>query len=185
MSNHKFLTSRNSVFIFGLILVSSCNNTPITRGIKANINEIIKLEMFDSVRQNNDLILYSDFRKMYRYISIVYLEDGCNPCYSKFIEWQNKVDSLNKRNDYTVLFVIHGFTYEQFIRKVKQEKDVEDHYYTIIDKDLKYLLNNNNIPRWIIDRSVLINDESKIKMIGDPWASPNMTELFVKICEQE
>lgn len=179
------MTKSNFYVIILLIFIGCSNINTNQNEIKQNLNRTINLNYFDSVRQNNDLILYSDFRKMYRYISIVYLEDGCNPCYSKFIEWQNKVDSLNKRNDYTVLFVIHGFTYDQFIRKVKQEKDVEDHYYTIIDKDLKYLLNNNDIPRWIIDRSILINDESKIKMIGDPWASPDMTELFHKICEQE
>ncbi|NMC34474.1 MAG: hypothetical protein GYA36_18790 [Veillonellaceae bacterium] len=125
----------------------------------------------------------NDFRKIYRYISIVYLEDGCNPCYSKFIEWQKMMTAINKRNDYAVLFIINGFTYNQFINKVTEVENIEDHYYTIIDKDLKYLLNNNEIPRWIIDESLLIDNENKIRMIGQPWSTREMTNLFYNICQ--
>ena len=97
--------------------------------------------MFDTVRFGNKLIPFNEFRQMYNYISVVYLEDGCQPCYPKFIEWQNRIDSLN------------------------------------------YLLNNNDIPRWIIDGSVLIGPDNKIKMIGEPWATHEMTELFYSICQ--
>ena len=41
---------------------------------------------------------------------------------------------------------------------------------------------NKDIPRWIIDASVLINSENKIKMVGAPFATPEMTELFHEIC---
>jgi len=165
------------------IIITSCTNRSVNRDIKNNLNKTVNLEMFDTVRQKNDLMPLSDFRKMYKYISIVYLEDGCNSCYSKFIEWQNKMDTINRRNDYTVLFVINGFTYDQFIKKVKEVDNIEDHYYTIIDKDLNYLLNNNDIPRWIIDASILIDNENKIRMTGQPWSTREMTSLFYSICQ--
>ena len=172
-----------AIIILNLIIITSCSNKSVTRELKSNINKTVNLEIFDSVRQKNDLMSFSDFRKMYRYISIVYLEDGCNPCYSKFVEWQHKMDTINKRNDYTVLFIINGFTYDQFISKVKEIEDINDHYYTIIDKNLKYLLNNNDIPRWIVDGSVLIDQENKIRMIGKPWSTKDMTKLFYSICQ--
>jgi hypothetical protein len=93
------------------------------------------------------------------------------------------MDSLNKRNDYTVLFIIQGFRYNNFIKRVNEISVFSDHYYTIMDDDLNYLLNNNDIPRWIIDGSVLIGPDNKIKMIGEPWANHEMTELFYSICQ--
>ena len=52
-----------------------------------------------------------------------------------------------------------------------------------MDDSLSYLLNNNDIPRWIIDGSVLIGPDNKIKMIGEPWTTNEMTALFNSICQ--
>jgi hypothetical protein len=175
--------NRCILLLLNLVIIASCADKSTTKELKRNLNRTINLEMFDSVRQRNDLISYTDFRKMYKYISIVYLEEGCNPCYPKFVEWQNKMDTINKRNDYTVLFIIQGFRYNEFISKVREIDPLEDHYYTIMDKDSKYLLNNNDIPRWIIDSSVLIDKENKIKMVGKPWSTKEMTTLFYSICK--
>lgn len=171
------------LLLLNLGILTACTNKSINRDIKNNLEKTVNLDMFDTARQRNDLMPLNDFRKIYRYISIVYLEDGCNPCYSKFIEWQKMMTAINKRNDYTVLFIINGFTYNQFINKVTEVENIEDHYYTIIDKDLKYLLNNNDIPRWIIDESLLIDNENKIRMIGQPWSTREMTNLFYNICQ--
>jgi len=175
--------SRCLSLLFCLIPLISCSNQSVTRDLKNNLNKTIRLEMFDSVRFGDKLLSYKEFRQMYGYISVVYLEDGCQPCYPKFIEWQNMMDSLNKRNDYTVLFIIQGFRYHNFINRVNEISAFNDHYYTIMDDSLNYLLNNNDIPRWIIDGSVLIGPDNKIKMIGEPWATHEMTELFYSICQ--
>ena len=175
--------NRCIILLLNLIIITSCTDKSVTRELKRNLNKTVNLEMFDTVRQRNDLMSYSDFRKMYKYISIVYLEEGCDPCYPKFIEWQNMMDVINVRNDYTVLFIIHGFKYNEFISKVHEIDPIEDHYFTIMDKDLKYLLNNNDIPRWIVDSSVLIDKENKIRMVGKPWSTQEMTTLFDSICK--
>lgn len=169
------------VLLLIIILITSCTNSSVTKELKNNLNKTINLEVFDTVRQKNDLIPYNVFRKMYKYISVVYLEEGCNPCYPKFIEWQNKMDSINKRTDYTVLFIIQGFRYNEFITKVHEIEQVEDHYYTIMDKKMAYLLNNNDIPRWIVDASVLIDQNNRIRMIGKPWTNKEMADLFYSI----
>lgn len=175
--------NRCIILLLNMIIITSCTNRSVTRELKRNLNKTVNLEMFDTVRQRNDLMLYSDFRKMYKYISIVYLEEGCNPCYPKFVEWQNKMDTINKRNDYSILFIINGFRYNDFMAKVHEIEPIEDHYYSIMDKDLKYLLNNNNIPRWMVDNSVLIDKENRIRMVGKPWLTKEMTTLFYSICK--
>jgi hypothetical protein len=126
---------------------------------------------------------YTEFRKLYKYISVVYLEDGCSPCYPKYIEWNKEMDSLNVVEIHTVLFIIQGYSYDAFLKRVNEIKEVEDHFYSIMDKDLTYLLSNNDIPRWIVDVSVLIDQDNRIKMIGEPWATNEMTELFYSICQ--
>jgi hypothetical protein len=169
--------------ILCLVFLFSCTSKSVTKDLKNNLNKTVKLEMFDTVRFGNNLIPFDEFRRMYNYISLVYLEDGCSPCYPKFIRWQNKMDSLNKRNDYTVLFIIQGFRYNEFITRVNEIAFFEDHYYSVMDDNYKYLLNNNDIPRWIIDGSVLIGADSKIKMMGEPWSTKEMTDLFYSICK--
>jgi len=192
MCDHPFanLDTKNTIdmrqylsLILCLIPLISCSNQSVTRDLKSNLNKTINLEMFDSVRFGDKLLSYKEFRHMYNYISVVYLEDGCEPCYPKFIEWQNVMDSLNKQDDYTVLFIIQGFRYRGFIKRVNEISVFDDHYYTIMDDSLNYLLNNNDIPRWIIDGSVLIGPDNKIKMIGEPWTTNEMTELFHGICQ--
>jgi len=93
------------------------------------------------------------------------------------------MDSLNVVEIHTVLFIIQGYSYDAFLKRVNEIKEVEDHFYSIMDKDLTYLLSNNDIPRWIVDVSVLIDQDNRIKMIGEPWATNEMKELFYSICQ--
>jgi hypothetical protein len=140
--------------------------------------------MFETVQQGNTFISVDEFRKRYEYISVVYLEDGCRPCYPRFIEWHNKLDSIAPPNNYTVLFVIKGNSYDRFMAEIWNiDQNVEEHFYIIITRNFKFLDNNESIPKWIMDNSVLIDPENKIKMVGAPWLTEEMTELFFKICE--
>ena len=54
-----------------------------------------------------------------------------------------------------------------------------------MDPEGKFLEQNKEIPRWIIDASVLIDSENKIKMVGAPWLNKDMTELFYKTVRSE
>ncbi len=51
-----------------------------------------------------------------------------------------------------------------------------------MDNDYKYLDNNKNIPKWIIDSSLLIDLENRIKLIGASYSTPQMTQLFYDVC---
>jgi hypothetical protein len=116
---------------------------------------------------------------------VVYLEDGCQSCYPKFIKWHQKFDSMAVPANHTVLFVIHGKGYSDFMSKVLDLDYVHDKYYTIIDTGGIFLEANKNIPRWIIDASVLIDSENKIKMVGAPWINEDMKNLFYRTVKIE
>jgi hypothetical protein len=93
----------------------------------------------------------------YKYKSVIYLQNGCSPCYPKYIEWQQKMDSIDTPEDYTVLFVIKGNSYGEFMDNVLDIEYVDDQFYTIMDSESQFIDANSDIPRWIIDASVLID----------------------------
>jgi hypothetical protein len=127
---------------------------------------------------------FEEFKKKFNYISIVYLENGCKPCYLKFIEWQKRMKTMTSDKRSTVLFIIQGNNYTNFMNKVCEIDSIEDQYFTIEDTDYKFLRNNPKIPRWIIDRSLLVDTNNKIKLIGHPFATPEMADLYHNICSE-
>ncbi len=177
-----------SVFVklgFSIFLISCTHLSQPEKELRENINKTLHLNMFETVQQANSLLHYSEFRNQNKFSSIVYLQNSCNPCYPKFIEWQQKMDSINTPNDYTVLFIINGDSYEDFMTHVLDIEYVEDKFYVIMDSEGKFLEQNKDIPRWIVDAGILIDAENKIKMVGAPWLNEDMTELFYKTISSE
>ncbi len=117
-------------------------------------------------------------RVEYEFLSVVYLEDGCKPCYPKFIEWHESLDSMKVGDSYTVLFVIAGQNYSDFMAKVLERWYVDDKYYVVMDHEAAFLDLNKHIPTWILNASVLIDKKSRIKMVTPPWVTEDMTKLF-------
>jgi hypothetical protein len=171
-----------SFIILGII--SSCNHlSQQERELRNTLNSTVTLEMFESVQRDNFRKKYSDFRKEYKYIYIVYLIDSCTPCYGKYIEWHKRMESFDTIANFTVLFIIQGYNLDHFLSAVQEIEPVQKHYYVIMDSYMKFI-ENNDFPQWIIDRSFLIGPDNKIKLIGTPFATPEMTKLFYSILGQ-
>jgi hypothetical protein len=175
-----------SIFLITCIfLATACNNlSPKEKELKQIINEPLTLDMFQTVHQSRRELFYEELIQKHKYLSVVYLQNSCTACYPKFIEWQQKMDSIDTPDDYTVLFVIKGNSYREFMSNVLDIEYVDDKFYTVMDPEEKFIEANKGIPQWIIDASVLIDSENKIKMVGAPFATPEMTELFHKNCAQ-
>lgn len=174
----------NKILYTTLIVVvfsSSCSQlSQSEKELRENINKTLHLSMFETVQQANTLFTYDEFRNQHKFLSIIYLQNGCQPCYPKFIEWHKKTDSLFINDNYALLFIIEGDNYSDFMSHILDIEYVEDKYYTIMDPDGKFFNQNKNIPGWIINSSILIDAENKIKMVGAPWLNEDMTELFYK-----
>ena len=159
-----YLRMKYTLLIFSVILaLISCNRLSQTeKELRKTIDKHLCYDLIETVRQGNTFLTLADLKQQYDYLSVVYLQNGCQPCYPKFIEWQQMADSLNYPDNYSVLFVIQGNSYEGFMNEVLNIDYVEDRYYTIMDPEFKFLEANKDIPRWIIDASVLIDAENKI-----------------------
>lgn len=172
-----------------LFLGISCSQlTDEEKMIKETLDKTIEIGIFESVRQGDREIPFGEFRDSYPFISLVYLEDGCSPCYPRFVEWQTRMDTLDLSDDFSVLFIILGRSYESFLNNLlhynPEYKIPGDRFHIVMDPDYRFLDNNPDIDRWVIDKSLLINPENKIKLIGPPFASGRMAELFYAICRQ-
>ena len=170
------------LYMFGcLLLATSCTIDSRRREIRNSLNREVEISMFNCVSQKRKSVLLEDVWSEYDFLSVVYLKEGCSPCYPKFLDWHTKMGVLDSIGNHTVLFVIDGQCYSDFFTKVLDLGYVEDRYYTVMDPDSKFLEANKDIPRWILDASVLIDAENKIKMVGAPWLNEEMTELFNSI----
>jgi hypothetical protein len=175
----------SSLYLMLFLFISCTQPTQTEKELREVLNTQLNLTMLDAVLHKDSVLSLLSYRGIYEFMSVVYLQDGCNPCYPKFIEWHQKMDSLEAINNHTVLFVIQGDSNIEFMRKVMSLGFVDDRYYTIMDPDFKFLDSNKDIPRWIIDASVLIDSENKIKMVGAPWVNEDMKNLFYKTVKNE
>lgn len=175
---------RNYVLVCILSLIISCKHQipPEEEIINEILRETVDINTFHIIKQgNNETLSFAEFREMFNYISLVYLDEACAVCYPRFIDWQTKIKPLIKRSDFTVLFIIRGLSYEIFIENALKYGDFQDSFYYVKDPYNTFLTNNQEIPSWIFfDLSVLIDSENKIKLIGPPFVTPEMAESFLR-----
>lgn len=150
----------------------------MAKEISKTLNNQIAFEFFDSISYGKGSLSFSDFRRQYEFISVVFLQEGCAPCYPKFVEWHRKMKSITQPDNYTTLFVINARSYKHFIDGSVGYEHIDERYYHVIDPENRFLQNNSDIPRWIIDRTLLIDQENRIKLIGAPYATEDMTKVF-------
>ena len=163
--------------------VFSCKHlNPREKEIRDNLKKEINLEMVDYIRSKNKEISFDNFRSKYKYIYLVCLQQGCGTCYPKYVEWQEKTDLINKFNDVTVLFVIKGNSYDEFIEEAQKKGLEKDRFYTFMDPDNSFINANADIPGWIIESTFLIDEHNQIVLIGSPFSTPEMTKVFYDIC---
>ncbi len=180
---------RTLLFLFIMTIYFSCTRlTPEEKMIKDAMGKPVEIGMFESVRQGDREIPFGEFRDRYPFISLVYLEDGCLPCYPRFMEWQTRMDTLDLHEDFTVLFIILGSSYERFLDNLHEfEPEYEQANYQfniVMNPDYRFFDNNPDIDRWVIDKSLLIDAGNKVKLIGPPFATQRMAELLYTICMQ-
>lgn len=78
-------------FLFLLHITFSCKEvSQREKELTQVLNKTVNVEMINQIYQGENTLLFSDLKKKYKYISIVYLKDKCSPCYPKFKEWLKK-----------------------------------------------------------------------------------------------
>jgi mRNA-degrading endonuclease HigB of HigAB toxin-antitoxin module len=171
--------------LLSIILVSitvfSCKRDTKHNDIKITLNKTIKFPNYKTVINHKEAVF--DIKTLlsgYNYKYIVCLQDHCKPCYLEFIRWHKELAKITTPNDFTIVFIIQGYCYESFMKQIKMLEDIDNDYCVIMDPNYEFIDANSKIPRWIIDASMLIDSENRIKIVGVPWLNNDMEELFLK-----
>lgn len=184
----KNFATKGVLMSYLLVLGACVQMPPEEREIYELIGKKINLEMFEKVHYKNTEINLDEILRKHKFLSLVYLQDGCAPCYPIYVDWHLKLDSIGIKEHYSVLFIIEGSPYsnfKSFLENAMKVDDFEQKFYTVIDTKFSFLTGNPDIPDHLVKRSLTIDKKGRIKLIGVPFASPAMTELFLKITEQK
>ena len=109
----------------------------------------------------------------------------CISCYEKYVLWQKRMSSISSSGSVTLLFIIKGTSYDEFIKQVKMDGLKETKYYTFMDPSDIFIKSNKNIPKWIIERALLIDNNNRICLIGNPFGTMEMNKIFLSIISEE
>jgi len=98
--------------------LSSSQGSYVDKELRKALKERVNFGELDTIYHKGGQLTMQQLRVEYEFLSVVYLEDGCQPCYPQFIEWHESLDSMKVGDSYTVLFVIAGQNYSDFMAKV-------------------------------------------------------------------
>ncbi len=169
-------------FLFLLHITFSCKEvSQREKELTQVLNKTVNVEMINQIYQGENTLLFSDLKKKYKYISIVYLKDKCSPCYPKFKEWLKKINLIDPPNTYSVLFVIHADSYDAFFQNSDDLELLKDNFFIFLDKENHFFDSNSNISEWIYESSFMINEKNEMKMVGPPFFNEDFTAIFHKI----
>ena len=177
---------RTLFLLFMILQLFSCNRfSPQEKEIRDNLKKNVNLNMLINIQEGNTEISFNDFQNKYKYIYLVYHRNSCVPCYSTYIRWQKEMPAINEFDDCTVLFIINGSSYDEFIGEAFKSGLESDCFFTFMDPNDTFINGNEEIPESIIKSSILINEKNQIVLIGSPFSTPEMTKVFKAICSKE
>ncbi|MBI9064494.1 MAG: hypothetical protein JEZ14_21085 [Marinilabiliaceae bacterium] len=175
------------IYVYVMILLLACLSCRYRSKKESELRKAIgselTLSMIDQVEYQDSMVMFQEIKDKYDFLLVVYLRDGCAPCYDEFLEWHGRIEKFKKHNNFSVLFIINGFTYQEFLQDIPGKMNFKSDYYIFMDPDFSFLDNNNKLPRWIVYKSLLIDCDSKIRMVGAPFLNENMGKMFVNLLE--
>jgi len=170
-------------YIFLLTALSCSQQTPESKRIEKTIGKKLHLGMFQTIYIKGDTISYEKFQEGYKYKYIVYLLDECSPCYEKYIRWHKEMEKIETKKNFTVLFIIKGKYVLDFLSTVNSIEYIEDKYFITMDPNYIYPDGNKEIPEWVLESPILIDNNNKIRMIGMPFSNTKSIKKFKKLIQ--
>lgn len=173
-------------FFISTIFIS-CTNSELSleeKELKSIIGEKLILN-FDSIHTSSDIISLAQFKEFNKFYFCIYIDEKCSSCYPKILEWEKKIEEIGYNDQFTTLYIIRTSNYNDFYCNLQSFDSIgstkERIYYRVLDPNVNYLTGNQNIPSWILENPILINSNNEILMVGPPFASQQMQEIFHNI----
>jgi hypothetical protein len=173
-------------FLLIAVLIVACKNTksPSQQVVKDALGREVGLKAIPSVFIDKKEYDLEKWRNGQNNLWIVYLSTGCRDCYRKFGEWQLKMDSIGMERSNQVLFIINGNDISGFLSIANETGVKYSRYALALDKDAAFLNENAVISQLVFANGIMIDKRDRVRMVGAPFTTPQMTELYRKICSQ-
>ncbi len=110
----------------------------------------------------------------YRLINII--DGSCSFCVGELKSWENIANELPAH--IKVIIVIHSANYyylDDYLNNIPMLFYIDDE---------NFFLTKNKLPENIFFHTLLINNENKVKLIGNPIKSKEIKELLFEIAQQ-
>lgn len=161
-----------------LVCVScySCNNNKkeITKIITTWQNKEFLLPDSLETRVSGQQIEYPNLHHKYKILNYIDT-NGCTPCQLKLHEWEllkKEIDSINP--DVKLIFIAYVKNYNEIELEQKINKSTIPIIY-----DKEDMINKmNNIPKYAILHTFLLDSTNHVILIGNPLERPKIWELY-------
>lgn len=168
----------------------SCREDTMQHVIRNNIGKKIVMKGLDVINYLDKTLSYTEFRKKYKYISIIYIDQDCSVCKTTVLEWNKHIKQLKEiSGNIAYLFVYRGDKPSMYFKELSDAyqsayKDNDFCFFIAQDPDFKFITYNNDIPHSVIDASIVIDEHNRITLIGQPFINQRMMELYQKIIKK-
>ncbi len=177
--------------LFLMFLLTFCSTTPdhfnTKMLISSTLGQKINLDMISEIKKQDVSYQLCDIKQQYDYMAIVQLKSDCGACFYKFMRWNQWIYS-NKHiaEKIAVLFLIQDIGFNEFISDLlfyhpDFRLDSNQFYFMGISRNQDFELKNKDINRRILDESLIIDKQQKIRFIGDPFSTETMLIVFNKL----
>lgn len=172
------------ILLFLTVFATGCKqNSPGIQLIKDHLNKKINLSGYDFVYSGGRVYSYAEFRKLYPFVTVNYVDEDCAVCKVKIREWCDNFEKVPVNENLAHLFVFRGKHHETFIRY--SQGDTAFPYFIMPSEEFTYVQNNSKIDRQIIDAGFLLDKNDRIQLIGDPFISEKMTDLYYQVVRKK
>ena len=170
------------IFLFWVV-GAGCNQQPsAVQLFKDHMNRKIDLSGYDFVYGNGRSYSYAEFRINYPFVTVNYIDEDCIACKVKLREWCDNAHKVPTNENLAHLFVFRGRNHQTFIKYSQGE--IEFPFYIMPREEFTFVNNNKKINRQIIDAGFLLNKKDRIQIIGDPFISDKLTNLYYSVVKE-
>lgn len=126
---------------------------------------------------NDTIVLCSQMDLNTKKSKIFHFVSGdCSPCIHELYEWNTLHLELQKYTNLQIVFIIQFVNATDFIQMYRQ--DIPPGYFLLFDPENK-LHRSNNLPSEKMFKTMLLNYEDRISLIGDPNFNKKIKDLYI------
>lgn len=158
------------------LVLSSCIRDTSSKQYN-EIDSLINKRLVLPDDESDSILLYNPYgitiNKLAKIKIVTYIDANCPKCLYNLSDWEHFISSVRSEN-LEFYFYIYAANYSEVKRVLKE---VEFANPVFFDSSNKFL-NLNKLHNFDIYNTVLLNNDSKIQLVGSPLLNKEMNKLY-------